>query len=160
MQAEPNVLLVARDGIGGMPLEVVPDLLDRVEFWCVSGKAFEVEPWKSIADRVDCWPFVNLASIPEQDDMSAQVLEQHAQELGHVNGLEVILPEPDVQAHAGASGRNRQRRDGRDSVMLVVVPDDRRVSPRIPSPAARRDQHEAALIKEGDVGAKSSGFFL
>lgn len=160
MQAEPNVLLVAKDAIACMPLEVVPDLLDRVEFRRVSGKAFEMEPWKSIADRVDRWPLVNSASIPEQDDMSTQVLEQHAQELGNVDGLEVVLPELNVQAHPSASGRNRESRNRRDSVMLVVVPNDRRMALRIPSPTARWDQHEAALIEEGDVGAKSSRFFL
>lgn len=44
--------------------------------------------------------------------------------------------------------------------MLVVVPDDWRLSPRIPRPTPRRDQHEPTLIEEGDVGPKSSSFFL
>lgn len=44
--------------------------------------------------------------------------------------------------------------------MLVVVPHDRRLSSRIPSPTARWDEHEAALIEEGNVGATSSRFFL
>jgi hypothetical protein len=160
MQAEPNVLLVAQDPVAGMALEVVPDLLDRVEFGRVSGEALEMEPRKCIANRMDCWTFVNPAAIPEQDDMSPKVLEQQAQEWGHVYGLEVVLLEAGVQAHAGASGRHRERRNGRDPVVLIVVPDDGRMSPRAPSPATRRDQHETALIQEGDVGAKSSGFFL
>jgi hypothetical protein len=94
-----------------MPLEVVPDLLDRVEFRRISGKAFELEPRKGPADRRDRWSLVDTASIPEQNDMSAQVLEQYAQELGHVNSLEVVLPELNVQAHASAPGRNRESRD-------------------------------------------------
>jgi hypothetical protein len=58
------------------------------------------------------------------------------------------------------TGRDRESRNRRDSVMLVVVPNDRRMAPRIPSPAAHRDQHEAALIEEGEVGGQSSRFFL
>ena len=160
MQVESNNLFVTKEGVTGVPLEVVLDLLDRVGFWRVSGKAFEVEPWKCSADRIDGWPFVNSASIPEQDDMSAQVLKQHAQELGHGNGLKIVLPELNIQAHAGALGRNRECRDRRNAVMLLVVPNTRRMSPRIPSTTTRRDEHEATLIKEGDVGSKSSGFFL
>jgi hypothetical protein len=44
--------------------------------------------------------------------------------------------------------------------VLVVVADDRGASPWIPSPTARRNEHKPALIKEDDVGAKFSGFFL
>ena len=44
--------------------------------------------------------------------------------------------------------------------MPIVVPNDRRTSLATPGPTTRRDEHEAALIEEDDVGAKSSGFFL
>src|SRR6266478_1047175 len=143
-----------------MPLEVVPDLLDRIEFGCVAGEALEVKPGKGIAHRVDGRPLVNLPAIPEQDDGSTQVGEQQTQEPGHVHGFEVVLSKLKVETQAGTLGRNREGRDGRDPVVLVVVAHDRRASSRAPRPTARRDEHEAALIEEDDVGAKPSGFFL
>src|SRR5882672_23542 len=143
-----------------MPLEVVPELLDRIEFGCVAGEALKVKPGEGLAHRVDGRSLVNLSTIPEQDDGSTQMGEQQTQELGHVHSLEVVLSKLDVEAQARALGRNREGRDDRDPVVLVVVAHDRGASSRAPRPPARWNEHEAALIEEGDVGAKPSGFFL
>ena len=137
MQAEANVLLAPEEAVSRMSLEVVPDLLDRIEFGCVGGEAFEVEPGESVAHRVDRRSLVNLSAIPEEDDLPTQMLEQHTQELGHVHGLEVVLSKLDVQAQAGTPGRDRERRDGRDPVVLVVVANDRGAPSRVPGPTAR-----------------------
>ncbi len=95
-----------------MPLEVVPDLFGRVKFRRVAGRAFGMKPWKGIADHVDGRSVVNSVFIPEQDDLPAQVLEQHTQELSHMNGLEVVLPELNIQVRPGAVGCNRECRAG------------------------------------------------
>ncbi|MDO8478334.1 MAG: hypothetical protein Q7W02_19470, partial [Candidatus Rokubacteria bacterium] len=92
--------------------------------------------------------------------MATQVPEQRSQEFRHLDCLEVVLPKLDVQTHASASGCDRECRNCRDSVVPVVVPNDRWVSLDPPCPATCRDEHEAAFIEEYDVGAKSSRFFL
>ena len=118
MHCEPNVLLATQEAVPRMPLEVVPELLDRIEFGCVAGKALEVEPGKGITHRVDGRSLVNLSTIPEQDDGSTQMGEEQAQELGHVHGLEVVLSKLKVEAQARTLGRHREGRDGRDPVVL------------------------------------------
>lgn len=79
-----------------MPLEVVPDLLSRVEIGRVTWKPFEVEPGIGIADRVDMGSLVNLTAVPQQDDMATQVPKQVSQECRHLACLEVVLSKLDV----------------------------------------------------------------
>jgi hypothetical protein len=122
MQVESNVLFVSQEAVSRMALEIVPDLFDRVEFRRIAWESLQVKPRKCLADSLDGWSLVDSASIPEENDVTAQVTQQHAQELGHLNGVEVVLPKLDVQAHPGALGRNRKRRHGGDPIVPIVVP--------------------------------------
>ena len=70
MQLESNILLVAKKTVSRMPFEVVPDLLNRVEFRSITGKTFEVKPGERMADRIDRRPLVDPASVPDQDNLS------------------------------------------------------------------------------------------
>ena len=88
------------------------------------------------------------------------MFEQQAQELGDVDGLEVLLTKLDIQPHAGSPGSDGQGRNRRNPVVLVVVPNDRGPAFGTPGPTTCRDEHEAAFIHEDDVGSKPSGFFL
>ena len=130
VHCESNVLLATKDAVPCMPLEVIPELLDRIEFGCVAGEALEVEPGEGIAHRVDGGSLMNLSTIPKQNDGPTQMGEQQAQELGHVHGLEVVLSKLNVEAQASTLGRHREGRDGRDPVVLVVVANDRGLSSR------------------------------
>ena len=124
MQVETNVLLIPQQTVRGMPLEIVPDLLGWIEFWCIGGKTFDMKPGICLANRIDRRALVDLTPIPEQDDVPAQMPQQHSQEYRDLHGMEVVLPKLDVQAHTRALGRNRKRRERRDPVVLVVVAND------------------------------------
>ena len=119
-----------------------------------------MKPGIGIADRVDVGSLVNLTTVPQQDDMATQVPEQLSQEFRHLACLEIVLPKLDVKTHASTLGCDSERPDGRDSVMPIVVTNNRGMAFRAPRPATRRDEHEATFIEEYDVGAKFSRFFL
>ena len=103
-----------------------------------------MKPGVGILNGSNVRPLVNSAPIPKDDDMSAQVPEQEPQEFRHVNSFEVILPELHVQPHPGALGGHGDCRDRRDTVMPVVVADNRSLRIRTPGSPPRRDEHEAA----------------
>src|SRR2546422_332233 len=131
-----------------MSIEVVPDLLDGIEFGRVGGEVLEVKPGEGVAHRIDGTSLVDLSAIPEQDDVSTQVGEQQAQEPGDVHSLEIVLPKLKVETQARTPGYNREDRDGRDPVVLVVVANDRGASSRVPSPTARRNEHEPGIQRD------------
>lgn len=65
----------AGDEAGHVPnLEVAPDEFHRFELWCVGRQDFQVQASKVRAQGTDKRPFVVAASVPSDDDSSAQVL--------------------------------------------------------------------------------------
>jgi len=78
MEVEPDILFMAKKAVGRMPLEVVPHLLDGVELRGITGKPFEMEPGIRTANRVDERPLVNTSPVPDQNDVSSQMLKEQA----------------------------------------------------------------------------------
>jgi hypothetical protein len=65
---------------------------------------------------------VGAATVPEDDHVAAQVLEQVAQEIAGLCLLDVLLVELKVEVQAPAFGGDRNARDCRDPVTTVVLP--------------------------------------
>lgn len=97
---------------------------------------------------------MNRAAVPEQDDVTPKMRPECAEELGHLEGLAVVRLEGEVQAQMLALRRDGESRQGRDSVMLVVVGDDGRMPRGCPGTAAGREEEKATRIQEGEAGAK------
>lgn len=120
-QTMAEIPCVPQQTVGRAAFEVVPDLLRRIELRRIRWELFQVQPGVSLAHRLDGWPPVNRATVPEHDDGSSKMPQERAQEGGDVKGLEVARLEAHVQAQVLALGRNGERRQCRDAVMLVVV---------------------------------------
>jgi hypothetical protein len=56
-----------------MTLEVIPDLLDGIEFGCIAGEHFNVEPGIVFLHLTDEGSFVNATIVPQQDNRPTQV---------------------------------------------------------------------------------------
>ena len=160
VQADADVLLVLRHAVGRVPFEVLPDPFHGVEFRGIAGEPLDVKARMGQSELADCRPLVDSALVPQQDDVPGQVAQKSPEELGHVGSLEVILLEPDIQAHAVPAGRDGERSQRRDAIMLIAVANDRSLTPQAPSAAAGGYEQKPALIQEYEMGAKSSGLFL
>src|SRR6266487_1287409 len=159
-QAASEVPPVPQQTVGHVAFEVVPELLRRIEFRRIRRERLEMQPRMRLAHRVDSRPAVNRAAVPQQDDGAPEMPQERTKEVGHIDRLEVTWLEADVQPQMLALGGHREGGQGRDPVMLIVVADDGRVPRGRPGAAAGRNEQKAALIQEGEVGPKSSGFFL
>jgi hypothetical protein len=155
VQAAADIPLVPRQAVGRMPFEVVPELLDGIEFWGVSWELFDLQAGVGLLHCRDRRPPVNRALIPQQDDMTSQMVQERPQKVGHVHGGEVVRLKPDVQAPMLPVRRDSERRQRRDPIVFVGVADERRLPLRCPRAPARRDKEKAALIQEGQMGPKS-----
>jgi hypothetical protein len=159
-QAAAEVPPVPQQTVGRVAFEVVPELLRRIECRRISRELLEMQPRMRLAHRVDSRPAVNRAAVPQQDDGSPEMPQERTKEVGHIDRLEVPWLEAEVQPQMLALGGHREGGQGRDPVMLRVVADEGRMPRGRPGAAAGRNEPKAALIQEGEVGPKSSGFFV
>ena len=102
---------------------------------------------------------VNRAAVPQQYDRAPDVAQERSQEARHIDGLEVVRLEANIQTQVLALRGDREGGQRRESIMLIVVADDRRVPLRRPGAAARWHEQKAAFIQEGEVSAQAAGFF-
>ena len=124
MQVKSNVLLPVKDAVARVPLEVIPDLFSRIEFRGVGRESFEVKSGISVLNFPDVRAFVNTAAVPNENDVPTKMAEKQSEKLGHLRGLEVVLPELHVQAHPSALGGHGDCRDSGDAVVPIAVADD------------------------------------
>lgn len=161
MKGKPDVLFVQEEAVAAMPFEILPDLFNRIEFRRVSREPFNMEPWMSLKNRPNERALVDFPVVPEQYDFSSEVAEHCAQEPGHMRCLEVLLLKAYIEPHVLLDSGDREGCQSRDAIVLVAIEHDGRIALRTPGPMTRRDDQEAALVKEDEVGTKfSAPFFL
>ena len=73
MEFEPEVLLISKQTVGGMALEVIPDLFGGIEFGGIAGEWFNVESGIVRPQLGDEGSFVDGSIIPQQYDRPPQV---------------------------------------------------------------------------------------
>jgi hypothetical protein len=152
---------IPKQGVRRMAFEIIPDLLDGVEFWRITGKRFDLKARVSMSQSSNKWALMDAAIVPQQDDRAAQVLVQkQMQKCGHIGRTVISRLEPKVQSHAFADGRNTESRQSRYSVVLIVVSHNRRLSDRSPRSPTTGNEKKAAFIEENQMGPKSSRLFL
>lgn len=103
---------------------------------------------------------MNSPIVPKDDHWAMQVTQEHAQEIRGMQGVEVLFLKTQVEAHSLSLGGHCERTKRRNPIVLVIVPSNGWVPFRPPGPAACRNEQEAALIEEDEVGTKSLDFFL
>ena len=77
--------------VGQRRASLVPHALIRVEFGGVRRQGFQVDSPTAAQQRADGVSSVGAAVVPDYDDEAAQVSEQMAQEIGHLDVIEVGL---------------------------------------------------------------------
>lgn len=67
------MLFVSKQTVGGMALEVIPNLLDWIEFGRIAGKRFNVKSGIVRLQLGNEGSFVDGAVVPQQYDRAPQV---------------------------------------------------------------------------------------
>ena len=102
--------------VGQRGLEVIPDLFVGIELGSVCRKTLDMEPRVTSEKLTDRRTVVNRSSVPEQDDVAAQMTEQQPQETRDLNVGDVVEVEVAVETEALAHRADGDRRDGGDLV--------------------------------------------
>ena len=145
---------VVGPAVGKRAFGLVPDPFVRVELGGVAGEVFDMKPRMPMQKATELIPFVNLAVVPEQNDLAAQMSEKVAQESADFRTTDVYPMEVKVEGDPMALGTDRQGGNQRHLAMLIAVSGDRGLSPGRPRAANGSDQQEARFVKEDKVGAQ------
>lgn len=155
-----ELLQRVRAPVGELVLREPPDAFIGVELRRVTGEAMKMEPGEGTAEGADRVSLVNRAAVPEQHDRSSEMAEQMAKEGADLWVLDVLRVEAVVQAETTAPRAHGDARDHGDPIAPVVVVEKRRLSARRPGLADTRNQEEARLVDEDEMGTQPRGFFL
>jgi len=141
---------------------VGPEGFDRVKFRSVGRKVFDVQVGRAGQMLSHVRRLVSLQMIPQQQDRPAEMtpqLFQHGDDDGLVD--HAVRPQKVVAAEAMPPRRNADHSDGRNLVMMLeLMPQNRRVSPRRPGPRDGGKRQKAGFVPENDHRAAAARFFL
>lgn len=159
-QREHQVVAIAGPSVGEFLLGQLPDAFVGVELRGICREAFQAQPLGSATEILDQSASVGAATVPEDDHVAAQVLEQMAQEIAGLCLLDVLLVELKVEVQAPAFGGDRNARDRRDPVTTVEVAQDRRLANGSPALGNGGGQQEARFVGENEVGTQPRSVFF
>ena len=100
------------------------------------------------------------SAIPEQHDRSPEVPQKVLQKMLDIPMIEIARVELHVEGNASLPGRDAESPNGRDSVLLEPVVEERCLASGCPCASYVGDEQETAFIKEYQMGATFCGFFL
>lgn len=139
---------------------MVPDRLIGIELGRIGWKTLQAQSREAATQRTDRFALVRFAVVPEDDHMATQVPKQMAQKVANFGLLDILTMKPGIQPEPATPRADRHRGNGRDPVVFIDVADHRRLTPRPPGAADRRNQQESGFVEERKMGAQPGRFFL
>jgi hypothetical protein len=119
-----------------------------------------VEPLGSAAELSNEASAVRSATIPEDDDVAAEMPEQVAQEITGLQLADVVVVKLEEKIEAPAPGGDGDARNRRDPVAPIEVVQQRRLPHRSPGLGDGRGQEEPRLIGENEMGTQPGDVFF
>src|SRR5438552_19074889 len=96
-----------------------PHEFNGIEFRCIGGQPGDTDPTIRLSIKPSrCGP-MNLPAVSDHDHGPSQMVMNLANELHHVGGLDVILPEAEVQAEALCTTSYRQPADHDETASAI-----------------------------------------
>jgi len=136
-------------------LEVSPEIFDRIEFWSVGGKEFDMQALALAGDEV---PHQSAAvdgrAIPEDQQFAGHMPQKMSQEINHLWTFDAAGMEGEVVIPPCQPG------DGREAFPVEGELQYRRLAARRPGAHPMGFLTQSAFINEDDGAAFASGFFF
>lgn len=146
--------------IGQPGLEMIPHALIGVQFRGVRRERLQVPPRGAGEQLLHGFAAMDPAIVQQHDEMAGELAEQVAEEDRHFVALDAVFVQLAVEGAVAALRADGDARDGRDAIVRIPVPHDRRLAHRAPGLPHRGDQEEARFVDEDEMGAQPRGVFL
>jgi hypothetical protein len=141
-------------------LRLGPYKFHRIKLRGISRKPFQMESWIAIEEVTDRLPLVDKGFVPQEDDMTSEVLQEMAQKDRHIRGLNILPLKSEVKRQVPLFRRDGKSGNGRNPLSPIEMMQDRGLSLRRPRSAHIGDEQKPTLIEKGQMGSKYGSFFL
>jgi hypothetical protein len=149
-----------RPAVGQVGLEVIPHAFVGVQLRGVRWEGLQVQPGGAAEQVLHGLAAVDAAVVQQHDEVAGDLAQQGAEEGCDLVALDIVLIQLAVQRAVAAPRADGDAGDGRDAVVRVPVPHDRRLPHRPPRLADRGNQEEARFVDEDEVGPQPCGVFF
>jgi len=146
--------------VGQVGLEMIPHAFVGIQLWGVGREGLQVQPGRAGEQFLNGLTAVNPAIVQQHDEVAGDLPQQGAEEGRDLLALDIVLIQLAVQRTPKALRADGNARDGRDAVVRIPMPHDRRLPHRAPGLADRGDQEEPRLVDEDEVGPQPRGVFF
>ena len=146
--------------VGQILLGELPDSLVWVEFRGVRREGLEVQTRIVPAQFPDRLSTVDSTIVPDDDDVAPEMSEKVSKKDADLILLDVLGMQVVVEPKAATARTDRHSGNGRDPIMTVTMPKNRRPASGGPGAAHARNQEEARFIDKDEVGTQPRGVFF
>ncbi len=158
-----DLLDVVRSKVGQTSeLEMVPDLLLRIQIRSVRGQPFDLPVAMAFEIVAHLGMFVGVPSVPQQQQGAPIVSAQVTEKVQHLRPADVLLGvQGQKERDATPLGGHGQRPDARDLLVGTLADrQDRRHPTKSPGSPQERRQQKARLIQANQAPLPPGEFFL
>ena len=136
-------------------LQMAPDVLDRIELWCIGGQDFELD---RAIETVDVLAhesaFVHGQAVPDDQQFAFDLSLERLEKLNHLRSLDGAREQAEVKTGERDAGNHRQLLPGKAVLQDRCLPDRR------PGANPGRSLRQAGLVNENDYASLTLGVFL
>jgi len=146
--------------VGQPGLEMIPHAFVGVQFRGVGRERLQVQPRGAAEEFLHGLAPMNPPIVQQHHKVARNLAQQLPEKGRYFAALDIVLIEVTVQRAMAALRADGDPRDGRDAVVRIPVPHDRRLAHRTPGLPDRGDQEEARFVGEDEMGAQPRGVFF
>ena len=157
MHSPLEILEVLGSRVGQGPFGLGPDKFIGVELWSVGRKRVDMEARMPLDKDADEGTAMDRTAIPQQNDVTSQMLEQMPEEADDLQAGEVGRVKPGVESQPAPAGRDGEAGDAEP---LAPMPELGRLSPGSPRVTDVRDEQEPTFVDEHQMRFPPKGVFL
>lgn len=155
-----QLALAVRTAVREAPLEMIPHALVGVELGSVGRKRDQVKTSRAGEKLLDRLRSVDGAVVQEDEDVAANLSEELPEEVRRLGTLDIVFVEVTVEGAVKAPRADGDARDGRYPVVPVAIPKAGRLTYGAPGLSDGRDEEEARLVDEDEMGTQPCGVFF
>jgi len=160
MQMRPQVNRVFMHTVGQIAFSMSPNMFNRINFRGIARKSMDMKTLGLFQENFDVCPFVDRPTVPDQNNMPAQMMQQMPQKSNDFRSGDVMGMKTDIKTQVLTTRRYGETSDDRDPITPVAMTKDRCAARRCPSFTNVRYEQKPAFVQKGKMGPKSLGFFL
>ena len=146
--------------VGQNSIEMIPDAFVGIQFGGIGRESHQMKTAcarKKFLHRIAA---MDLAVVQENDEMAGHLPKQMTKEESDFLALDIVPIELTIEGTVKPLGTHRDTGDGGDSVMTVMIGQDRGLAHRAPGTTDGGNQQETGFVNKDNVRRPERGVFF